>query len=64
MMTDRILAVLSILGLLAYFLPLILLVAEPALVVILCMVIAMAAFDFWLELSGSKKKHEGLQDIL
>lgn len=63
-MADRILAALSVLGLIAYFLPLIFGVAEPALVVVLCMAIAMAVFDFWLELSKPKKKHESLEDFL
>lgn len=49
-MSDRILAVLAILGVTAYFLPLILNVPEPALIVVLCVVIAMMAYDFWREL--------------
>lgn len=63
-MSDRILAVLSILGLIAYFLPLILSVPAPALIIVLLVVIGMAAYDFWLELSQTDKKHEGLEDFL
>lgn len=46
-MTDRILAVLAIVCVAAYFLPLIISVAEPALLIVLGAVIVMAAYDFF-----------------
>lgn len=49
-MTDWILALLALAGVVAYFLPLILTVYGPALVAVLCIVIVMAGFDFVREL--------------
>jgi hypothetical protein len=45
-MTDRILAILAIISVVAYFLPLILKVPEPGLIIVLCIVIVMAVYDF------------------
>ena len=53
-MTDWILALLALVGLVAYFLPLILTVSAPALVAVLCIVIAMAAYDFVRELRAQR----------
>lgn len=49
-MIDRVLAVLSLIGVVAYFIPLLVNVPEPALFAVLCLVILMAAYDFFLEL--------------
>ena len=54
-MADRILACLGILGLIAYFLPLVLNVAAPALIVVLGLTVLMAAFDFVLELRDHER---------
>ena len=53
-MTDRILAFLALVGLIAYFLPLILTVPAPALITVLCIVIVMAAYDFIRELRAQR----------
>jgi hypothetical protein len=53
-MTDWILAFVALVGVIAYFLPLILTVPAPALIVVLCMVIAMAGYDFIRELRGQR----------
>lgn len=49
-MIDRVLAVLSLIGVVAYFIPLLVNVPEPALFTVLCIVIVMAAYDFFLQL--------------
>lgn len=49
-MIDWILALVALVGVIAYFLPLILTVPAPALVTVLCAVIVMAGFDFIREL--------------
>lgn len=49
-MIDRVLAVLSLIGVVAYFIPLLVNVPEPALFTVLCIVIVMAAYDFYLQL--------------
>ena len=54
LMTDRILAFLGIVGVVAYFLPLILTVPAPALITVLVLVIAMAAYDFVRELRAQR----------
>ena len=53
-MTDRILAFLALAGVVAYFLPLILTVPAPALITVLVLVIAMAAYDFVRELRAQR----------
>jgi hypothetical protein len=55
--SDRILACLGILGLIAYFLPLLVKVPAPALIVVLGMTVLMAAFDFVLELRDHQRDH-------
>ena len=53
-MIDWILALLALAGVIAYFLPLILTVPGPALIVVLCAVIAMAGYDFIRELRAQR----------
>lgn len=55
-MLDRFLAALSIIGVILYFLPLILAVPAPALITVLVLVVLMAAFDFWRELQPADPK--------
>lgn len=54
-MVDIVLAIIAILGLVAYFLPLVISVPAPALAAVLVLVILMAAFDFVLELRRSRR---------
>ncbi|TWG97914.1 hypothetical protein L598_000200000530 [Mesorhizobium sp. J18] len=58
-MVDVILAVIALLGLAAYFIPLIQKVPDAALITVLCIVILMAAFDFALELRFNRKNGNG-----
>jgi len=54
-MADVILAVIALLGLVAYFIPLIMKVPAPALITVLCVVVLMAAFDFARELRSNRR---------
>ena len=54
-MADVILALIALLGLVAYFIPLIMKVPAPALITVLCVVVLMAAFDFTRELRSSRR---------
>ena len=55
-MLDRVLAVLALISVILYFLPLIISVRAPALLCILVLVILMAAYDFWRELRAANSK--------
>ncbi len=54
-MVDIVLAVIALLGLVAYFLPLVMGVPAPALAAVLILVVLMAAFDFTLELRRNRR---------
>ena len=53
-MADRILALLALAGVVAYFLPLILTVPAPALITVLVLVLVMAGYDFVRELRAQR----------
>ena len=55
-MLDLFLAVLSIIAVIAYFLPLMISVPAPALFCVLVIVVLMAAYDFWRELRAMRSQ--------
>jgi hypothetical protein len=55
-MLDLFLAVLSIIAVIAYFLPLMISVPAPALFCVLVAVVLMAAYDFWRELRAMRSQ--------